>query len=148
MTIPEDRLLRITPFLVIPMEELDFRTSRSGGPGGQHVNKTETKVELVFDVANSPSLTEGQRARLLEELTSWLDSTGVLHLVSSQSRSQYRNREDTITRFVALLQQSLRPQKIRKETRVSRGAKEARLESKKHRGQVKRQRGSQRSHDD
>ncbi len=98
-----------TPALVIPRAELQFRTSRSGGPGGQHVNKVETRVELLFDVASAPSLSEDQRQRLLVELTTWLDNDGVLHLVSDSYRSQYRNREDVLARFVLLLQHALRP---------------------------------------
>jgi len=137
----DDNYIRITPSLVIPRAELQFRTSRSGGPGGQHVNKVETRVELLFDVANSPSLDEWQRQRLLDGLQSWLDSDGVLHIVSDSYRSQYRNREDVIARFVMLLQHALRPPKLRRPTRVPRGAKEARLQEKKHRGDIKRRRG-------
>ncbi len=133
--------LIITPSLCLPREEVQFRTSRSSGPGGQHVNKTETRVELLFDVAGSPSLTEEQRSLLLDELRSWLDNSGVLHLVSERFRSQYRNREDVITRFVLLLQHALRPRIPRKKTRVPRGAHEARLQDKKARGATKRLRG-------
>ena len=128
---------------MIPRAELHFRTSRSGGPGGQHVNKVETRVELLFDVAASPSLLEGQRLRLLEELPTWLDGDGVLHLVSDSYRSQYRNREDVLARFVLLLQHALRPQIPRKPTRTPRRVKEARLQEKRHRGEIKRRRGKQ-----
>lgn len=136
-----DKLLLVTPWLAIPRAELQFRTSRSSGPGGQHVNKVETRVELLFDVANSPTLTEEIRVRLLDALRSWLDTDGVLHIVSDRYRSQYRNREDTIERFVALLQQALRPQKTRKPTRTPRRVHEHRLQEKKQRGDTKRLRG-------
>ena len=137
----EEHYLRITPALVIPRAELQFRTSRSGGPGGQHVNKVETRVELLFDVASAPSLSEDQRQRLLVELTTWLDNDGVLHLVSDSYRSQYRNREDVLARFVLLLQHALRPQIPRKHTRTPRRVKEARLQEKRHRSEIKRRRG-------
>lgn len=134
----DDSILRITPALAIPRAELEFRTSRSSGPGGQHVNKVETRVELRFDVANSPSLDDDQRMRLLEGLRSWLDSDGTLHLVSDSYRSQFRNREDVIARFVVLLQNALRPRKHRKPTRIPRRVHEQRLQTKKERGAVKR----------
>lgn len=137
----EDGVLVITPALAIPRAELRFRTSRSGGPGGQHVNKVETKVELLFDLANSPSVTEDQRATLAYALGSWLDNEGVMHVTSEQYRSQLRNREDAVTRFVSLVQQALRPRKARRPTRVPRGAHEERLHTKKARGTVKRLRG-------
>src|SRR5512135_2338893 len=82
--------------LSIPAAELSFRYSRSGGPGGQHVNRTETRVELLFDVAHSPSLSEGQRGRLLERLAGRLDRDGILHIVSSATRSQLENRADAV----------------------------------------------------
>ena len=133
--------LRITPGLIISRAELSFRTSRSGGPGGQHVNKVETRVELLFDVAHSPSLSEDQRARLLAALASRLDSEGELHLVSDRYRSQYANREDVLARFVLLLQHALRPQIPRRPTKIPRGAKESRLREKRERGEIKRRRG-------
>jgi ribosome-associated protein len=132
--------LHITASLVIPRGELSFRTSRSSGPGGQHVNKTETRVELLFDVAGSPSLTDEQRARLFAKLKSWLDGDGVFHLVSELTRSQYRNRADAIARFIDLLHDALRPVKSRKATRVPRRVEEHRLQQKKHRGDIKRTR--------
>lgn len=138
-----DDRLQITPALTIPRAELEFRTSRSSGPGGQHVNKVETRVELRFDMANSPSLDDDQRARLLEELRSWLDNDGTLHLVADSYRSQYRNREDAVNRFVLLLQNALRPRKTRRPTRTPRRVHEKRLQAKKERGAVKqlRQKG-------
>jgi len=130
----------VPPELVIPRAELRFRTSRSGGPGGQHVNKVETRVELLFDVTGSPTLSEEQRARLLTELTPWLDDAGILHLISDHSRSQYRNREDVTARFVLLLQHAFRPKKTRKSTRIPRAMKEHRLQEKRHQSEIKRRR--------
>lgn len=143
----ESAVLLITPALIIPRRELQFRTSRSSGPGGQHVNKTESRVELLFDL-NSPLLNDWQRERLWVELKPWLDESGIVHIIADQSRSQYRNREDAVGRFVALLQQALRPRKTRKATRVPRGAKEARLQGKRERSEVKRQRGRARGWDE
>jgi ribosome-associated protein len=147
-TYDNDRLLWVNAQFAIPRAELQFRTSRSGGPGGQHVNKVETKVELLFDVANSNSLTDDLRQRLLLALKPWLDSDGVLHLVSEAYRSQYRNREDVIARFVLLLQHALRPKKTRRPTRIPRAVHEQRLQSKKHRSEIKRSRGRARGNED
>lgn len=143
-----ERCYYITTELAIPQAELHFRTSRSSGPGGQHVNKTESKVELLFDLAQSPAVTEGQRLRLQEELRSWLDNDGVLHLVSEEYRSQYRNREAVVARFIDMLRYALRPRKVHKRTSVPRRVKEQRLQSKKHRGDTKRLRGSGRGHEE
>jgi len=85
-----DSLVRITDTVSIPISELQFRFARSSGPGGQHVKRSATQVELLFDVANSPSLDETQRRRVLTNLKSRLDKEGVLHLVSQETRSQLR----------------------------------------------------------
>lgn len=132
--------VRITKGLAIPEGELRFRFSRSGGPGGQHVNRRETQVELVFDVAGSPSLGPRQRARILERLASRIDDRGRLHVVASDERSQARNRELAIERFQGLLAGALRRPKARRRTRPSRAAEERRLREKKARGERKRQR--------
>ena len=129
--------LDITPTLQIPTAELSHRFSRSGGKGGQNVNKVETRVELLFDVANSPSLTPWQRQRLLENLSSHLDSEGMLRLVVSEARSQYANRQAAMERFERLLRHALRPRKSRRPTRPSRASKEKRLAGKKEHGQKK-----------
>jgi ribosome-associated protein len=137
-------VLAITDLLAIPREEVRFRTSRSGGPGGQHVNKVETKVELLFDIAGSPSLTDDQRYRLLVSCASFVDSEGVLHIVGDRFRSQMRNREDVLERFVATLQHAYRPRRVRKPTRVTRAAKERRLADKRAHSERKRNRGKKR----
>lgn len=132
--------LYVTPFLHIPLAELEFRFSRSSGPGGQHVNRSETRVELLFDVARSASLSELQRERLLEKLGHLIDQHGVLHLTASESRSQHQNREIVLTRLQKLLQAALRPKKHRRPTRPSRAARERRLENKRRRSQKKQTR--------
>src|SRR5919198_1878126 len=103
----DDSSLRITEALEIPLAELHFQFSRSGGPGGQHVNRSATQVELTFDVANSPSLNEAQRARILSALKSYIDTRGILHLTSQTTRSQHRNRAEVIARFQGLLERAL-----------------------------------------
>jgi len=137
-----DSVLEISPDLRIPLTELDYQASRSGGPGGQHVNTSSTRIELWWDVARSPSLTEEQRAQLLERLRSRLDSTGRLRLVSSASRSQLRNREDVTERLRSVVASALAVRKKRKPTRPSRAAKAARLDAKRRRALTKERRQS------
>ncbi|HZA91880.1 MAG TPA: peptide chain release factor-like protein, partial [Gemmatimonadales bacterium] len=94
-----DNSLLISPDFRIPLSELQYRTSRSGGPGGQHVNTSSTRVEITWNVANSPSLSPEQRTRLLQQLATRLDTEGQLRLVSSGTRSQLRNKEDVTDRL-------------------------------------------------
>ena len=136
-----EKALHITDTLSIPLSELRFRFARSSGPGGQHVNRSATRVELFFDVASSPSLTEAQRERALKALAPYIDSDGVLHLVSQTFRSQLRNREEVVERFQTLMREAMRVPKRRRPTRPSRAAQEKRLASKRHRSEIKRQRG-------
>ena len=137
---PEPRSLDVSPALRLPLAELEYRASRSGGPGGQHVNTSSTRVEVWWDVAASPSLSQEQRARLLSRLASRLDGAGRLRLVSSGSRSQLRNREEVTERLRELVAKALVVPKVRKRTRPSRAAKAARLEQKRRRAAVKRDR--------
>ena len=137
---PDAAALEVSPELRIPLAELDFRASRSGGPGGPHVNTSSTRVELSWDVAGSPSLTPAQRDRLLRRLASRLDGTGRLRLVSSASRSQLRNREDATERLRTIVAEGLLVPKTRKRTKPSRAAKAARLEGKRRRSATKRDR--------
>jgi ribosome-associated protein len=123
--------------LIIPLAELSFRFSRSSGPGGQHVQKNSTRVELLFDVNNSPSLTDLQRARIQERLASHIDSAGVLHLVTQSERSQLRNREEVVGRFQTLMRAALKRRKIRRPTRPTAASIERRLHGKRKRSQVK-----------
>ncbi|MGC8838337.1 MAG: alternative ribosome rescue aminoacyl-tRNA hydrolase ArfB [Anaerolineae bacterium] len=132
--------LPIQEGLEIPLSELTFRFSRSGGPGGQHVNRSETRVELLFDVAHSPSLSEAQREMLLRNLAPYLDRRGVLHLVSSASRSQHENRKEVLERLARLLRQGLKRPRRRIPTRPHPGAVARRLEAKRRRSALKRQR--------
>ncbi len=134
--------IHITPHLSIPVTELRFRTSRSGGPGGQNVNKLETRVELLFDVRNSPSLPEDQRAVLLRGLASRLDDAGVLRIVSQQSRSQWRNKELAVAKLVETLRITLKPKKKRFRTKPTGASTEKRLTEKKRRSEIKRVRRS------
>jgi ribosome-associated protein len=119
------------------MAEIEFRFSRSGGPGGQHVNKTASQAELRFDVSSSTSLTDAQRARIRTALYNYIDGEGVLHLTSQATPSQWRNRQDVLQRFQAMLAQALRPRRKRVPTRPTRSSQEQRLERKKHRGRKK-----------
>jgi ribosome-associated protein len=135
-----DRYLEITPALLLPLAELDYRATRSGGPGGQHVNTSSTRIEVWWDVRSSPTLTEEQRARLLERLAGRLDGEGRLRVVASESRSQLRNREAATERLRELVASALAVRKPRKRTRPSRAAKAARLEAKRRRSALKRDR--------
>ncbi len=126
-------MIQVTSQVSIPEEELRFTASRSSGPGGQNVNKLNTKVTLWFDVVNSLSLSEDQKR---------VSSKGVLRLVSQRGRTQAANREAVLRRFVELLGDALRPQRTRKRTRIPRAAKESRLRQKLHRGLLKRQRAA------
>jgi len=135
----ENRIV-INQHLSIPLSELTFRFATSSGPGGQHANRSATKVILLFDVARSPSLSEAQRERLLRKLASRLDREGVLHLEVQESRSQRQNRETAVSRFQALLASALIRPKKRRKTRPGRAAIEKRLAEKKLRGRRKQER--------
>lgn len=137
----EDAFLSINGDLWVPHAELTFRATRSGGPGGQHVNTSSTRVELAWDVAGTPSLTEEQRERVLDKLGNRINSEGVLLLTEGGSRSQHQNKEAVTERFVALLAEALHVPKPRKKTKPSRAARERRLQAKKRRSETKRLRG-------
>jgi len=134
-------MLQISPTLAIPDDELVERFVRSSGPGGQNVNKVSTAVELRFDVANSPSLPEAVRARLLARRDRRITDEGVLVLSAQRFRTQDRNREDARERLAAVILAALLVPKKRIATKPSRGAKERRLGEKRVRATVKRQRG-------
>lgn len=138
----DSNVLEITPELRLPLAELEYHASRSGGPGGQHVNTSSTRIEVWWDVAGSPSLSSEQRAQLLERLGHRLDSSGRLRLVSSGSRSQLRNREDVTQRLQSVVASALAIRKKRKATKPSRAAKEATLEAKRRRSKIKQHRRS------
>ena len=136
----DDNVLEISSTLRLPLAELDYLASRSGGPGGQHVNTSSTRIEVWWDVANSPSLSPEQRAQLLERLRARLDSAGRLRVVSSGTRSQLRNREDATERLRTVVAGALAIRKKRKATKPTRAAKAARLEAKRRRAATKRHR--------
>jgi ribosome-associated protein len=138
----DENFLEITPDLRLPLSELDYQASRSGGPGGQHVNTSSSRIEVWWDIAHSPTLSEAQRAQLLERLRARLDSTGRLRLVASGSRSQLRNREDATERLQSVVAAALAVRKRRKPTKPSRAAKAARLEAKRRRAVTKERRRS------
>ncbi|MBC7233771.1 MAG: aminoacyl-tRNA hydrolase [Chloroflexi bacterium] len=129
--------IRITSELAIPLSELEFRFSRSSGPGGQRVNRRETRVELLFDVQHSPSLNEAQRTRLLNRLANHIDSEGILRIVATTYRSQLRNREEALERFVQIIRRGLHVPRRRLSTRPSPQSVQQRLEQKRRRGQIK-----------
>lgn len=141
MTTPDDAFLEISPALRLPRAELSFRASRSGGPGGQHVNTSSTRVELLWDVAASPSLGEEQRARLMEKLSNRIDGEGVLHVVSSEHRSQHQNREGVTERFAELVARALVVPKARRKTRPTAASREERLKTKRKQSEKKKSRG-------
>ena len=132
--------VRINDALSIPRAELEFRATRSGGPGGQHVNTSSTRIELTWNVLTSPSLNDAQRARILEKLPTRIDSSGVLRLTASSQRSQLQNREEVTERFAQIVAQALRIPKARKKTKPSKASKEARLKQKKRRSETKQRR--------
>jgi ribosome-associated protein len=136
----QEPFLPITDAVRIPLAETHFQFSRSGGPGGQHVNRSETQVELTFDVSSSPSLDEAQRVRVLNALKSYIDSRGVLHLTAQTTRSQHRNRAEVIERFQRLMQQALHIPKRRSPSRPPPQAKEQRLAEKRRRSTLKERR--------
>lgn len=126
--------------LVIPGGELEWRFSRSGGPGGQHANKADTRVELRWNPRESVSLDPETRERLLQTLGARLDADGSLRIVVADTRSQRENRRLALERMRAILAESLRPKKKRRPTRPTRASKERRLEAKKRRGERKKER--------
>ncbi len=123
---------------MVPENEVYFQTSRSGGPGGQHVNRRETRVEACWNVRESPSLTEQERARILEKLAARIGKDGILRVVAEDERSQYRNKQLATQRLRELVARALHVPKPRKKTRPPRSATEKRLEEKGRRGQVKK----------
>jgi ribosome-associated protein len=130
--------VQINDKLSIPLAELSFRYSRSSGPGGQHVQKSSTRVELLFDVSSSPSLSDAQRKNVLKRLAGYVDSSGVLHLVSQSERSQLRNKEEVLDRFQTLMRQALKKRKRRKASHPTAESKERRLKVKKQHSQTKK----------
>lgn len=139
---PDDGFLDAGGQLWIPRAELTFRATRSGGPGGQHVNTSSTRIELEWNVAVSPSVSEEQRTRILRALANRISGEGVLRITASEERSQHRNREAAEGRLVALVSRALHVPKARRSTRPTRASRERRLAAKRRRSETKRRRGS------
>lgn len=128
----ERESIQVTRSVSIPRFEIELRFSRSSGPGGQHAQKSDTRVEATFDVEASAALTEAQKRRVIAK------AGPVLRAVAQDERSQWRNRELATERLVEVLREALRIPRKRKPTKPSKAARERRLEAKKRRGQVKR----------
>jgi ribosome-associated protein len=133
---------------VVPEQEIEFRASRAGGPGGQHVNKASTRIEVLWDVVRSPSLDDDRRARILTALASRIDAAGVLRVVAAERRSQLRNRQAALERLQSLVDRALHRPPTRKPTRPPRAAKEQRFKLKRHRGEAKHLRRRVRDEED
>jgi ribosome-associated protein len=126
--------IRVTKSVVVPRSEIELRTSRSSGPGGQHAQKSESRVEAVFDVETSSALSDAQKRRVVAK------AGPVLRAVAQDERSQLRNRELATERLVAALREALRVPRRRVPTAPTAASRERRLEDKRRRGQLKRQR--------
>ena len=134
--------LHIIHGLAIPEEEMEFVFSRSGGPGGQNVNKVSTRVTLRFNVAGSASLSEEQKRRIRARLSTRISAAGILQVVSRKTRSQAANREAAEERFAELVREALTPKLVRKKTAPPASTRRDRLKAKKHRSVIKRERSS------
>ena len=132
--------LRVSETLIIPRGELAVRASRSSGAGGQHVNKTSSRIEISWNIAASSALSDDQRERLLARLASRLSDEGAIRVVASDTRSQLRNREAAEKRLAETIAKALIVQKKRKATKRPRAANEARLVEKKKHSERKRER--------
>ena len=133
-----DDVIVINTHVRVSMRELVYRASRASGPGGQNVNKTESAVELLFDLARTHALNADERRRATAKLTTYLDGDGVLHIESQSERSQLRNREEATRRFAQVLREALVLPKQRRKTRPTRSSIEARLQSKQREATVKK----------
>lgn len=136
----DDGRLRVNARVAIPASELEIRATRAGGPGGQHVNTTSTRVEVTWRAGTSTALDDADRARLAAKLSSRLDSSGALRVVAADTRSQAQNRALALERLATLVRQALVVPKVRRATKPSRAAKAARLDTKKRRSAQKRDR--------
>lgn len=132
--------LVVSPQLTIPRAELQMRASRAGGPGGQHVNTSSTRIELLWDLTHSRAVSEEVRARLLTKLAARLDADGMVRVVASDRRSQAQNREAAEARLMEVVRQALVVPKRRRPTRPTAASRKKRLEEKRKRGERKRDR--------
>ncbi len=136
----ERPFLDVTTDVSIPRSELHYRATRAGGPGGQHVNTSSTRIELLWDLALSKAVTDEERARIREKLAARLDADGMVRVVASDRRSQQQNRQAADERLAALVRHALHVPKRRRPTKPPKGAKEKRLADKKRRSEQKRDR--------
>jgi len=136
----ESSVVRIHDGLTIPDDELVVTVSRSGGPGGQHVNKVSTRVTLRFDVAGSRSLSDDHKRRIAARLATRISKDGTLRVSCGATRSQAANRKLAAERFAELIRDALKRRKPRRETVVPQGARRRRVDDKKQRGRLKRER--------
>jgi ribosome-associated protein len=132
--------LRVNGSVVIPREEIDLQASRSGGPGGQHVNTSSTRIEVRWNLDSTRALTAGEKARARAKLGARVDADGTIRVTASESRSQRRNRETAEERLVELMRKALVVPKPRRPTKPHRGAREARLQTKRERSDLKQAR--------
>jgi ribosome-associated protein len=132
--------LQVSPELTIPRGELNTKATRSSGAGGQHVNKTSSRIELTWNVRQSGSLTDDQRSVIISRLRSRLTASGDLRVVASTTRSQYRNREIAEQRLAKIIADALLPVKKRRATKPTRASRQARLDEKKKHSSKKRER--------
>jgi ribosome-associated protein len=140
--------MEIIPGLRILPSELSFSFSRSSGPGGQNVNKVNTRVTLSFDVSASQGLNDRQRQLIFSRLATRINKLGILLISADTCRTQQGNRDETLRRFVHLLRQAVHEQRPRRKSNVSRRAKERRLSAKKNRGRLKKLRSKKISRTD
>jgi len=133
-------MIQITDEIFISEDELIFKASRSSGPGGQNINKVSTRITLLFDVANCESFSDTQKQRLLARLASRADKNGLIRVISQKFRTQSANRKVAVERLQQLLADALKTRPLRKKTKVPYAAKQQRLEQKKRRSLLKRQR--------
>ena len=133
-------MMQITETLFINDNELSFTASPSSGPGGQHVNKVSTRMTLWFNVAASPNLSDEQKQRILSHLATRISKEGVLRGISQRHRSQSAKKDATVIRFVELLKEALTDLPPRKKTRISKKARQRRMDEKKQHSRKKRQR--------
>jgi ribosome-associated protein len=132
--------LKVDRRVAIPAGELTIKATKSGGPGGQHVNTSSTRVEVTWDLRHSGALTDAQRGALELRLSTKLDSRGVLRVTASDTRSQAQNRELALERLARTVREALVVPRARRATKPTRSSKEKRIESKKRRGTTKRDR--------
>lgn len=145
MTSPDDALLAPEPEAItvaagvrIPVHEIELRGITGSGPGGQHVNRSATRVALRWNVATTRALKDEQRTRVMQKLGARLDADGTLRIVAGEYRSQLQNRRAAIERLVAIISRALVVQTVRKATRPTRGSIKRRLDEKKQRSETKR----------